>query len=417
MCVFRVIYVFSMNLFSMNFFREKMSLKDHSWCQPADILAMARKGELQRLGFAPLPERKEWVFCQEFPREAFFLRGAAANVVYRWGPKAMELYNNGDCVIEDVIEKLKCDGLMTNNGADFGFPGSRTVSFSFPEDSKDVVFPEHPNLKITSRGSIAKLGEWVTVGHIEWGGGESIAKVIGGSQLWFICNEIEAGVELFKQDRWTKLRDFILDGVTSDAACTSSSKRKAKIRYFYHLAEPEDVIVQPSCAVHAVLTEEKRNRKNELIWSVVSGYEAIGTVFDADRGRHVINRLCIGFQKGLAAKEIRLHGVNYFLRLLLVRDYRKSVRECESGFPKTVTEADITTHIKTFVNYEYDIAKSLEAPNRPLSRKQKRIACLPGRNEVYTTVLQDVSDEELRAWPKEVTRLFDQYARRKIEFS
>ena len=52
-----------------------MSLKDHSSKRPADILAMARKGELQRLGIAPLPERKEWVFGQEFPREAFFLSG------------------------------------------------------------------------------------------------------------------------------------------------------------------------------------------------------------------------------------------------------------------------------------------------------------------------------------------------------
>ena len=130
--------------------------------------------------------------------------------------------------------------------------------------------------------------------------------------MWVICNKIEAGVELFKQDKWTKLRDFILEGVTSDAACASGTKRKSKVRYFYHLAEPEDVIVQPSCAVLAVLTEAKRNRKNELVWSIVAGYEAIETIFDADRGRHVINRLCIGFNKGLASKEIRLHGLDYF---------------------------------------------------------------------------------------------------------
>ena len=96
--------------------------------------------------------------------------------------------------------------------------------------------------------------------------------------MWVICNEIEAGVELFKQDKWTKLRDFILDGVSSDAACSSGAKRKSKVRYFYHIAEPEDVIVQPSCAVHAVLTEPKRNKKNELVWSLVTGYEAMGTI-------------------------------------------------------------------------------------------------------------------------------------------
>ena len=45
-----------------------------------------------------------------------------------------------------------------------------------------------------------------------------------------------------------------------------------------------------------------------------------------ERGRHVINGLSTGFEKGLAAEEIQLHGLRYFLRLLLVRDYRKSVK-------------------------------------------------------------------------------------------
>ena len=169
--------------------------------------------------------------------------------------------------------------------------------------------------------------------------------------MWVIYNEIEAGVELFKQDKWTKLRDFIFDGVSSDAASSSGAKRKSKVRYFYHIAEPEDVIVQPSCAVHAVLTEPKRNRKNELVWSLVSGYEAMRTIFNAERGRHVINRLCTGFNKGLAATEIRLHGLYYFLRLLLVRDYCRSVKDCQSEFPVTVKEADITMHVETFVTY------------------------------------------------------------------
>ena len=157
MYVLRLIYVFS-----MNFFRAIMSSNDYSMCRPADILKMAREKKLEKLGFAPLPQRDEWVFNQDFPKESFFLRGAAAKVVSRWSPKAMELYNDGDCVIEDLIKKLKCGGLMTNDGNHFGFPESRTVSFEFSAESKDIMFPEHPNLVITSRGSIAKLGQCVT---------------------------------------------------------------------------------------------------------------------------------------------------------------------------------------------------------------------------------------------------------------
>ena len=282
--------------------------KTLSFVRLADIIQMAREKKLEKLGFAPLPQQTEWVFGESFPTESFFLRGAAAKVVYQWSPELMEFYNYGDCVVEYLIEKYNCGGIMANDGNDFDLPGSRTLSFEFPAGSSNVIFPKPPNLAITSVASIAKLGEWCTVGHIEWRGAVSIAKVIGGTQMWIICNNIEAGVDLFKQDTFSKLRDFVLNGVSSNPPGSSGLKRKPKVHYFYHIAEPEDVIVQPSCAVHAVLTEPRYNRKGELLCSLVTGYEALGTVFVPELGRRVVNKLSTGIEKGLVIKEIQLHG-------------------------------------------------------------------------------------------------------------
>ena len=99
--------------------------------------------------------------------------------------------------MDQFVKQFNCQRQMGNDGSDFGFPDSRTLSFEIPAGLK-VVYPPHPNLTITSAASIAKKGEWCTLDNIEWAGGESIAKVIGGSQMWLICNEVEAGVELYK---------------------------------------------------------------------------------------------------------------------------------------------------------------------------------------------------------------------------
>ena len=140
--------------------------KTLSFVRPADIIQMAREKKLEKFGFAPLPQQTEWVFGESFPTESFFLRGAAAKVVYQWSPELMEFYNDGDCVVEDLIKKYNCGGLMANDGNDFDLPGSRILSFEFTAGSSNVMFPKHPNLAITSVASIAKLGEWCTVGHI-----------------------------------------------------------------------------------------------------------------------------------------------------------------------------------------------------------------------------------------------------------
>ena len=73
--------------------------------------------------------------------------------------------------------------------------------------------------------------------------------------------------------------------------------------------------------------------------------------------------------------------------------------------------------MKTFVNYGYDLAKSLESPKRPLTKKEKIRAKLGKDDEIYTTVLRDVSKDELRVWPNEVKVFFNQFARRKAKFS
>ena len=123
--------------------------KTLSFVWPAEIIQMAREKKFEKFGFAPLPQQTEWVFGESFPNESF-LRGAAAKVVYQWSPELMEFYNDGDCVVEDLIKKYNCGGLMANDWNDFDLPGSRTLSSEFPAGSSNVIFPKHPNLAITS---------------------------------------------------------------------------------------------------------------------------------------------------------------------------------------------------------------------------------------------------------------------------
>ena len=118
----------------------------------------------------------------------------------------------------------------------------------------------------------------------------------------------------------------------------------------------------------------------------------------------------------MAAKEIQLHGLPYFLRLLLIRDYRNSVKDCHSEIPVSVREDDITMHVKTFFTYGYNLAECLTSSKRPLTKEKVR-SKLGKDDEMYTSILRDVSREELRVWPDVIPDFFNQFARRKTESS
>ena len=387
--------------------------------RPADMITKAKNGVLDQLGFVQLPKEPDWNFAgpeSTFPDRCFFLRGEAAKRTFSWSQRLMSFYNQGNVNMDDLIREFRATNILRNNGKEWGFPDSETVSFEIPweEEGSDVMFPQHPNLVITSAASIAKRGEWCTLGHIEWGGGESIAKVIGGSQMWIITKDMRAGVELFKQSTYSELIIFMLGGVNKSVATGQvSKKRKASSEYYYHIAQPGDVIVQPSCAVHAVFTESGNDGK----WTIFTGYEAIGTVFQAERGQRVINNFGTGIKAGLIAKELRVRPLSNLVRLLLVKDYRATLTKGKNYraaiasskvpiFPTEIRESNVTTHVKMFYLYGYDLAKSLRESVKHTSKKLRNQSHLPNSNTnpAYESVLTDMTYEEASSWPDSVKK-------------
>ena len=85
---------------------------------------------------------------------------------------------------------------------------------------------------------------------------------------------------------------------------------------FYHIAEVNYVIIQPSFAGHAVVTEAKLDVSGRKIWALVTGIEAISKEFDAGRRLKEVNRLATGIDKGVIAKELKIHDLAYLVRLL-----------------------------------------------------------------------------------------------------
>ena len=172
--------------------------------------------------------------------------------------------------------------------------------------------------------------------------------------------------------------------------------------------------MQRSCAVHAVFNEPQYNRKGELLWAIVNGYEAIGTVFDGERRRKVINRFSIGFARASIAKELKFHGLAYFLRLILIKDYRSSLSVSSVSFSNSVAESNVTTHVKIFYLYGYDLTKSLTEGSKRLMTIEKRAVNLPNKSKSFKSSLTDVTDDEIGQWLRSVISIFDQFAERRI---
>ena len=77
-----------------------------------------------------------------------------------------------------------------NKGLDNpGFEGSRTFSFALPGRDVTTLVPDYITVT-TSNDLLAVKGSWFTAGHIEYAGGESIAKLASGRNLWIISTNL-----------------------------------------------------------------------------------------------------------------------------------------------------------------------------------------------------------------------------------
>ena len=166
---------------------------------PHEIIEFSKQVELELLGYEQLPVTSGCDLSGEFPKQPFCLRGEVAEKLYRWSDELKASFQRGaltETELNEFIARYSAEHITKNNGDHFGFPVSKTVSFELPSES-GVIYDE-TCLQITIAGSIAKFGDWCTLRHIEFMGGQSMAKVISGSQMRIITGDVEAGVDLMK---------------------------------------------------------------------------------------------------------------------------------------------------------------------------------------------------------------------------
>ena len=66
------------------------------------------------------------------------------------------------------------------------------------------------------------------------------------------------------------------------------------------------------------------DKDGEIICALVTGYEAIELTV-SDRATVLFDRFAVHMTRGDIEQELRLHGLDYLVRLLKVRDYRESI--------------------------------------------------------------------------------------------
>ena len=110
------------------------------------------------------------------------------------------------------------------------------------------------------------------------------------------------------------------------------------------------------------------------MWSLVTGFEAVD-IRCLLRGPSLFNNFVTEVDRGLIKREVAVHDLNYVLRLLKINDYRKSLKEKDSGddFPVTYRESNVTTHVRVLFNVGFDLKTSLlSTSGKHMSRKRKR---------------------------------------------
>ena len=104
-----------------------------------------------------------------------------------------------------------------------------------------------PNsLKETKIDGIIQFNSWITDGHIETGGDDSISVTLFGEKLYFIC---APGTHSKKFEKLIRNVDDFISFVETGP---ESSAVKSNITFY--IPQPDLILCQPSLASHAVLT-------------------------------------------------------------------------------------------------------------------------------------------------------------------
>ena len=260
-----------------------------------------------------------------FPMQPLVVRGPEANNLCNLTGKAKLAWNEGATLFSSFKAAAKATVHRWSVGTDNpGIKGCLTFSFELPDKFISCLAPEY--IKIRSKALLATKGPWFTCAHIEWGGSESIAKLESGRKIWIFASTIAFSQFLTSVQSFNHLYRLLVEPKT-----LYSRRERMLIRDLrYHLAEPGDVIIQPPCYAHCVLTGRSLNTDGTVRWALAHGWEGIN-VNDQERANRVFGQFSSGAGKGLIRQWLDRYGLDQLMKLLEVREWRVALQQWKAA--------------------------------------------------------------------------------------
>ena len=317
---------------------------------------------MQDLNIKPLKivEDANFSLCNRpFPKEAFVVRGKAANRICNLKDDVSRMWNGGDVNIERFMKKYsKAENARNEGNGLEGFESTETVSFQIERNNLQLELS--PELTLIATYLLVAKGSWFTNGHIEFGGADSVAKLVSGCKLWIMSQSVNTSRFLLKIRTFNQLLNFLI--VKPGENVTTKYKG-----LFYHVGKSGDLIIQPSLFAHCVVTKEEKTKEDRRIWALVHGWEAINRN-DMKLGRTVINNFCFGVTSSVIETLIKKHkSVDVVRRLSKARDWRTAVvkmsktEDYNSSLRSFLGFTEHSSHLRAFSIADYNLLESFEA--------------------------------------------------------
>ena len=228
-------------------------------------LPWRKKGILPLLVFTAITSWRE-----SFPTWPFVVRGPVASKLCDLTGEAKSAWNRGATLFSTFVDRTKAVVHRSSVGNDNpGFKGCLTYSFELADKFIHCLPPPN-NVVLRSKALLAAKGPWFTAANIEWGGGESIAKLESGRKIWIIATNAASSKFLMSIESFEMLYRFL-----TEPKQLYTKKRKLIRGLRYHLAQPGDVVIQPPLCAHIVLTGRSLNSDGTVQWALVHGWEGI----------------------------------------------------------------------------------------------------------------------------------------------
>ena len=162
-----------------------------------------------------------------------------------------------------------------------------------------VKFSVPQTFKQTKIDGIVQFNSWLTDGHIETGGDDSISVTLMGEKLYFICTP---GTHSINFEKFIRNVDDFMSFIE---AGPDNSLVKSNVNFY--IPEPNILLCQPSLASHAVLT-------STIGISFVWGWEACN-LNDTKRIDRTLRSYASGIEHGVYKNLLKYAGLDGALQI------------------------------------------------------------------------------------------------------